>query len=101
MRLYRDTGPNARISNGVPYASNRNCDGAQYCSALVVYYQAGKNCERKAFGPGAKMGFHDTGSQGESMRNFYNLKHKNVCYTISTQRKKDAEAVAAAIRGKL
>lgn len=72
------------------------CDGSSYCTHLVISYEKQKNCRRRLDSLGG-LGFIDVSRQG-GRKNRYNMVHKNVCYEISTQKKKDAEALARALK---
>lgn len=94
MKLVRDLGTNATNDAVVSYANEADCDGAQYCTVMAVFYDASRNCQKRMGKPGFMKGTH-------KMRDIYNLKHKNVCYQISVHGRRNAEAVAAALKAKM
>lgn len=98
MKLVRDNSEAARSGAGVRYANEKNCQAAQVCTVLVVYYTKGKNCGKEFDG---EWGFVDVSKEGGNMRNYYNTKHKDVCYSISTHNEKDARAVEKALKKKM
>lgn len=93
MGLVRDTGPNVNQTAGVAYTNERDCDGASYCTILVVYYDQARNCSAE-WRPGFQRG-------SGKMRDIYNLKHKNVCYQISVHGRLNAQAVANALKANM
>lgn len=91
MKLVRDNGFSVRSSSAVYYATERDCDGVNACTALVVYYDKAANCRPMT-------GWYDPARHGGNGKPSYGMKHKGVCYQIATYRKRDALAIANAIR---
>ncbi|MCS4534366.1 hypothetical protein [Neisseria montereyensis] len=105
LKYVLQTGENIKQESGVYFTDKSACngsaccDGTRYCTHLAIYYDKQKNC-RRDFGKEG-LGFVDASRSGGNGGNYYNMVHKNICYVISTHKKKDAEALARAIRSKI
>ncbi|EGZ48895.1 hypothetical protein [Neisseria wadsworthii] len=82
---------------GVYYSTKQDsaeCDGAQVCTVMAVYYNTHPECRKvKMYG---KTYFEK--NPGGSGRDTYFTTHKNVCYQLSVVGRKNGEAVAKALK---
>lgn len=91
------SGLNISNANSVHYSMKQEaaeCDGAQYCTVMAVYYNTHPECRKlKMYGK-----THFEKNPGGNGSDTYFTTHKNVCYQLAVVGRKNGEAVAKALK---